>query len=103
MCPIVPTFTCGFERSNFSFAIESLSVLVVGRLPAAPTSSNRRSRRSGGPPLLGSLDSRDDLFAHVRGRLLVAIEMHRVSGAALRPRAQVRGVAEHLRQRDAGV
>ena len=21
MCPIVPTFTCGFERSNFSFAI----------------------------------------------------------------------------------
>jgi hypothetical protein len=22
MCPIVPTFTCGFDRSNFSFAIE---------------------------------------------------------------------------------
>ena len=21
MCPMVPTFTCGFERSNFSFAI----------------------------------------------------------------------------------
>src|ERR687890_2667188 len=21
MCPIVPTFTCGLERSNFSFAI----------------------------------------------------------------------------------
>src|SRR5688572_32201058 len=21
MCPIVPTFTCGFDRSNFSFAI----------------------------------------------------------------------------------
>ena len=26
MCPIVPTFTCGFERSNFSFAIEVRSV-----------------------------------------------------------------------------
>ena len=23
MCPIVPTFTCGFDRSNFSFAISS--------------------------------------------------------------------------------
>jgi hypothetical protein len=21
MCPIVPTFTCGFDRSNFSFAM----------------------------------------------------------------------------------
>src|ERR1700722_4282841 len=32
MCPIVPTFTCGFERSNFSFAIKlpkSLSSLVL--------------------------------------------------------------------------
>jgi hypothetical protein len=23
MCPIVPTFTCGFDLSNFSFAIAS--------------------------------------------------------------------------------
>jgi hypothetical protein len=23
MCPIVPTFTCGLLRSNFSFAIEA--------------------------------------------------------------------------------
>src|ERR1700733_1295444 len=27
MCPIVPTFTCGLDRSNFSFAISSLSLL----------------------------------------------------------------------------
>ena len=33
MCPIVPTFTCGFVRSNFAFAI-----LV--------TSSLRRAHRS---------------------------------------------------------
>jgi hypothetical protein len=26
MCPIVPTFTCGLDRSNFSFAIEVRSV-----------------------------------------------------------------------------
>ncbi len=26
MCPIVPTFTCGFERSNFCFAILYSSV-----------------------------------------------------------------------------
>ncbi len=25
-CPIVPTFTCGFFRSNFSFAMSSSSV-----------------------------------------------------------------------------
>src|SRR5580658_10210393 len=31
MCPIVPTFTCGLLRSNFSFAIQFLSQ----RTPAA--------------------------------------------------------------------
>ncbi len=30
MCPIVPTFTCGFERSNFSFAI-AISILPFAR------------------------------------------------------------------------
>src|SRR5438552_4085338 len=29
MCPIVPTFTCGFDRSNFSFAIFSPQLLLV--------------------------------------------------------------------------
>jgi hypothetical protein len=29
MCPIVPTFTCGFDRSNFSFAIAMCSVVYV--------------------------------------------------------------------------
>jgi hypothetical protein len=27
MCPMVPMFTCGFDRSNFSFAIVFLSVV----------------------------------------------------------------------------
>jgi hypothetical protein len=30
MCPIVPTFTCGFDRSNFSFAIAIRSVVWSG-------------------------------------------------------------------------
>jgi hypothetical protein len=28
-CPIVPTFTCGFVRSNFAFAISRLLVRVA--------------------------------------------------------------------------
>jgi hypothetical protein len=31
MCPIVPTFTCGFERSNFSFAISLLLIFRARR------------------------------------------------------------------------
>src|SRR5471032_3059826 len=36
MCPIVPTFTCGLLRSNFSFAIalELRLVVAAGRCPA---------------------------------------------------------------------
>ena len=49
MCPIVPTFTCGFERSNFSFAIcvvcsppsplrgyGETSLVLLSRLPTLP-------------------------------------------------------------------
>jgi hypothetical protein len=36
MCPIVPTFTCGFDRSNFSFAIAMCSVCYVARRASAP-------------------------------------------------------------------
>src|SRR5258706_13768144 len=35
MCPIVPTFTCGFDRSNFSFAIAQPRNLV-SPAPAGP-------------------------------------------------------------------
>jgi hypothetical protein len=33
MCPIVPTFTCGFVRSNFSFAMR----VILEPASAAPT------------------------------------------------------------------
>src|SRR6201996_7491696 len=94
MCPIVPTFTCGFERSNFSFAIASslgpfreLS-LFPGPL-ADPQSQNR----------LLALAASDDLVRHAAGRFFIPREVHRVVGAALGGRAHVRRVAEHLAQR----
>ena len=34
MCPIVPTFTCGFDRSNFSFAMCSALALDDESVPA---------------------------------------------------------------------
>src|SRR5690349_3723380 len=80
MCPIVPTFTCGLDRSNFSFAIEVRSVC-----------------------LLRSLNARHHLFAHVGRRLLVPIEVHRVRRATLRSRSEIRGISKHLRQRHARV
>src|SRR5262252_6303931 len=34
-CPIVPTFTCGFVRSNFCFAIATDSLWFLGRRPVS--------------------------------------------------------------------
>src|SRR5688500_2539549 len=95
MCPIVPTFTCGLDRSNFSFAIEVRSVCL-----SVPPDPHCRIRPTYS---LRPLDPRDHFFAHIGRRLLVAIEMHRVGGATLRPRPQVRGISKHLRQRHARI
>src|SRR4051812_24036475 len=103
MCPIVPTFTCGLDRSNFSLAIEVRLRLSV-RCSAGSASRNPAYRvRFAEPRLLRSLDTRDHFLAHVARRLLVAIEMHRVGGAALRARPEVGGVAKHFRERHARI
>src|SRR5688572_33262511 len=68
-CPIVPTFTCGFVRSNFALAIY--------RFPLR-------------------LDLVDDLVGLRLRHFLVVAELHGVHRAPLRLRAQLRGVAEHL-------
>lgn len=47
--------------------------------------------------LFRSLDPGHHFFAHVLGRLLVSIEVHRIGGTALRTRAQIRRITEHLR------
>src|SRR5690242_3104259 len=84
MWPIVPMFTCGLVRSNFFLAIVA-SLLALGR--------DRCSADLG----LG-----DELLGKVARDLCVVRQLHRVAGPALGHRPQVRGVAEHLRERHRG-
>src|SRR4029079_4262965 len=79
MCPIVPTFTCGFVRSNFSFPIISSS--LSSSLFVRP-----------------ALRFADDFVSHAARHFLIAREMHRVLGSALRARYYQRRVSEHFRQ-----
>src|ERR1043165_7444038 len=85
-------FTCGLERSNFSFDI-FLSPLV----------QKKRHRPYQPVPLLpllcNSLDFGNHLFRNVLRRLIVALEVHGRSGPALSCRTQVRRVTKHLRKR----
>src|SRR5437870_3448472 len=53
--------------------------------------------------LLGSPTGRDDLVGLVLRYLEVMAGLHGVAGAALGHRAQLGGVAEHLRQRHLGL
>src|SRR5437763_12472757 len=54
------------------------------------------------PLFCDSLNLRDNFVGDILGCLVVALEVHRRSGATLRHRAEVCGVAEHLRERDIG-
>src|SRR5712671_1872214 len=75
---MVPTLTCGLVRSNFCLAIEAL------------------------PVSLSSLAlSVDDLARDRLRHFLVPIELHGEICPALRHRAQVGRVPEHLGQRNA--
>src|SRR6266852_5613762 len=80
-------FTCGLLRSNFSFAIAS----------SAPQSKSFKTKTN--PVLLFAPVFLDNLFGERRGQFRVVREMHCESRAALGAAAQIRGVAEHLRQR----
>src|ERR1700747_3192063 len=77
-CPIVPTFTCGFVRSNFAFAMH-------------PSSSDG---------LFLDAVSLDALSLRLRQFGVVA-ELHRINGPALAHGPQRGRVAEHLGQRHA--
>src|SRR5450756_2575865 len=86
MCPIVPTFTCGFFRSNLFFAIcwdyllsrgQRLSSLGAGSLAgqfwlAQAPAAESESFRLGSAPL-----------GHRCWRLLVVVELHRVARSTL--------------------
>src|SRR6266508_6821278 len=86
MCPIVPMFTCGFDRSNFALAMPVSCRGLAGTGP--------RSALAG--------DLRHDLFGDVPGDFLVAGELHRVGGPPLGHGADIGGVSEHLAERDIG-
>src|SRR3954467_14455750 len=78
MCPIVPTLTCGFERSNFCLAIAFLPPL----------------------PDLGAAAGFDDLGCDRLRDVFVVTEIHVERRAALRHRTNVGRLAEQLRKRD---
>src|SRR5437588_433272 len=87
MCPIVPMFTCGLLRSNFSLAMWS----------CAPQSKPLQTLENA--DLFFALHLSDNVVAKVARHFRVMREMHGEVAAALRAAAQIGGVAEHFRQR----
>src|ERR1700755_1245311 len=69
---------------------------------AAPTSAREAARLVTLNLLRDALHLRYHLFGDVARRGVVALEVHGRGGSALRHRAQVGRVAEHLRERDVG-
>src|SRR6267142_2188985 len=86
---MVPMFTCGLLRSNFSFAIS----------PSAPQ-IKIHSNPDNALCLLLAPVLLDDFFRQRRRQLRVMRKVHRERRAALGAAAQIRGVTEHLRQRN---
>src|ERR1700733_10495786 len=82
ICPIVPMFTCGFDRSNFSLPI-ALSVFPVSKIQLlkgdAPCGT-------GLPAVFTvfALHLGNDLFGDRPRRLFVLLELHGVISATLR-------------------
>src|SRR5713226_2607232 len=84
---MVPMFTCGLLRSNFSFAISS----------SAPQSKSCKTFETRNLLLPASL--LDNFLSQIVRKFRVMRKMHCESGAPLRTAAQIRGVTEHLRKR----
>src|SRR5690349_16255642 len=104
MCPIVPTFTCGFVRSNFSFAIISSSSALSYRLLALSPKLVRVPRAPlPAKPLLPALRLAYNFVGYAARHFFVAREVHRVFRAALSRRSHVRCISEHLCQRNDGL
>src|SRR4029078_5138464 len=93
---MVPTFTCGLSRSNFSFAtfVYLLEVSFVRNASGANPQKVSALCRHGLPgPVL------DHALGDVRRDLSVGVELHRVGGTSLGRAPQVGRGAQHLRQR----
>src|SRR5947209_2118297 len=104
MWPIVPTFTCGLLRSNFSFAIflassSQLMKLINVLLSDSLSFKNLFLTTGGGLALhLGHNFLSDGAW-----RFIIMGKVHGESCAALSAGAHLRGIAEHLRQRNQGL
>src|SRR5205807_202792 len=99
-CPIVPMFTCGLLRSNFSLLIVVLLCLASTTGGSPPLNDFMKMAGPVPPPtkLLTcyALHLRDYFLRNVLGRLVIALEMHCRSRASLRRRTQVGRIAEHF-------
>src|ERR1700722_7417672 len=106
---MVPTFTCGFVRSNFCLAIAWLlpapchghggpDALFVCDLCSEYLKTVRSA--TGADRGLLPLRPGDDLLGDRLRNLVVRMELHRVRGATLGARTQVSRVAEHIGERD---
>src|SRR5713226_70769 len=84
MCPIVPTFTCGLLRSNFSFAMS---------LPVSCASVDGKLTRD------SSLRFAHNFLGDVLGHFLVLAKVHGERAASLGSRTELRRVAKHFRER----
>src|ERR687887_1273816 len=98
---MVPTFTCGLSRSNFSFATGSRSFQKAFGPASRRTSETYSSLSTCSHRLSGAV--LDYSLREVVRDFLVAVELHRVLRATLGGRAQIGGVAEHFGQRHAGL
>src|SRR5438046_9222585 len=78
MWPMVPTFTWGLFRSNFSLAMVAPGFL-----------SGIQNFRTGDGGRSLATDPGDDLVCDRLRDLLVRVELHRVRGPALGPRTKV--------------
>src|ERR1700731_1916496 len=77
ICPIVPMFTCGFDRSNFSLPM-TLSVFPVSKIQLPKDPKNWRTCCIRLPVILTilALHLGNDLFRDRAGRLFILLELH---------------------------
>src|SRR5579863_5684950 len=95
---MVPTFTWGLSRSNLALA--TLCCSFFSQMNSVRRRANLKNLSDFRPTgMLLALQFADDLLGDVRRNLVVALELHGVCSPALRVRAYISCVSEHLRER----
>src|SRR5277367_4759998 len=93
---MVPMFTCGLLRSNFSLAIASRSSVQI--LATAKSLLLKSSKQP--LPHVPAFVLFDDFLRQRIGHFRVVRKVHGEVRATLRAAAQIRGVTKHLRKRN---